>query len=114
MKNINKIQITSAQDVQTIIKIHLIININNYKDPVKETRELHLSKDIPMKVGETIFIQDLPCLIKDIYTEIKNGHIYKIGIVIFEKQAPSEKTSNKQIKEFNKVYRNIVKGLRTK
>lgn len=112
MKHINKIKITSARDVQTIIKLNLIVNINNYAEPVKEIRELHLSKNIDMKINETIFIQDFPCCIKDIYTEIKNGHIYKIAIVVFEKQAASEKSCNKQIKEFDKIYYKIVRGLK--
>ncbi len=114
MKSINKIKITSARDVQTIIKLNLIVNINNYHTPVKETRELHLSKDIDIRVGETIFIQNFPCLIRDIYTEIKNEHIYKIAIVNISKIAASEKSCNKYIKQFNKIYNDIVKGLRKK
>lgn len=114
MKPINKIKITSARNVQTIIKLNLIVNINNYHTPVKETRELHLSKDINIKIGETIFIQDFPCLIKDIYTEIKNGHIYKVVIINFVKGAASEKSCAKIIKEFNRIYNDIVKGLKNK
>lgn len=111
---INKIKITSARDVQTIIKIRLIIQVDNYNDPITEVRELHLSKDIDLKIGETIYVQNFPILIQDIYREIKNGHIYKIVIATFRKTAPSTITSNKQIKEFDKLYTEIVKGLKSK
>lgn len=114
MKPINKISITSASDVQTIIKINLIIQVDNYEVPFKQVRELHLSKDIPMKINETIFVQNFPCKIKTLHTEIKNGHIYKIANVFFHKTAPSTITQAKQVKEFDKVYSAIVRGLRNK
>lgn len=112
MSIINKIRITAARDVKTIIKINLIIDVKIDENPTKLTRELHFSKDIPMLIGETLFIQDFPCKICDIYTEIKAGHVYNVGIVEFHKDAISKKSASIHIKEFAKIYNNIVKGLK--
>ena len=114
MKLINKVKITSARDVKTIIKLMLITSINHSlnQEPIQTVWELHLSKDVECRIGETIYLQDLPCKINDMYTEIKDGHIYKILVVVFEKDADSEKSSDKQIKEFNKIYTDIIKGLK--
>ena len=114
MSIVNKIKITAARDVKTIIRISLTIDVKINLEPTKLVRELHLSKDIEMKVGETIFVQDFPCKIQDIYTEIKDGHVFKVAIVEFHKEAVSDKSARKHINEFVKIYNGIVKGLKRK
>ena len=48
MKSINKVKITSARDVKTIIKLMLITSINHSlnQEPIQTVWELHLSKDV--------------------------------------------------------------------
>lgn len=112
MKSINTIKITSSRTVKTVIKFILFINEINALAPIRIIKELHLSKDIDFKMGERISIQNHPFIIKDVFREIRNGHIYKIAIIVFEKNSNGIKTSDKITKEFNRLYMSIVRGIR--
>ena len=113
MKKSYKIRLTSARNVKTIIKLHLVVTVPNSEKPHREVRELHFSKDIPMKPGETLLIQDFPVTITEIYTDIRNGHIYKIANVYFNKQKSGIEPLEKEIKMFNDIFNKIVKGLKS-
>lgn len=113
MKTAYKIKLSSARNVKTIIKMQLIIAMPNAVEEIREVRELHLSYDLEIKKGERIFLQGFPCVINELYTDIKNGHIYKVAIVEFRKKAMGEQPKDELIKDFNSVYIDIVKGLKS-